>query len=102
MSPVGVKPLSARDWLFGSRPRRVALETLLADPQRNWSKADLARAVGVSPHGGIDEQIAGLSRLGLLAEDGRGWRLADPDGPLVKSLKRLLRQLPSDEAKPST
>lgn len=89
----GRKPLSDRDWLFGSRPRRLALEALFAAPGRDWSKAALAREAGVSPHGGIDEHVAGLTRIGLLAREGDAFRLAEPLPPYAASLGRLLSEL---------
>jgi hypothetical protein len=89
----GRKALTDRDWLFGSRPRRLALEALFSAPHQGWSKAALARAAGVSAHGGIDEHVAGLTRLGLLARDGDVFRLADPLPPYAASLERLLADL---------
>lgn len=89
----GRKALTDRDWLFGSRPRRLALEALFAAPDRSWSKAALARAADVSPHGGIDEHVAGLTRIGLLERDGRGFRLADPLPSYATSLGELLAEL---------
>lgn len=91
--PPGAKPLSPRDWLFGSRPRRLALEALLAEPGRRWSKAALARAADVSAHGGIDEHVAGLVRIGLLERHHSGYVLADPLPPYARSLATLLRNL---------
>lgn len=101
MGARGVKALSSRDWLFGSRPRRLALEALVAEPNRAWTKADLARAAGVSVHGGIDEHVAGFARVGLLVRDGASWRLAQPRGPVAGALEGLLdaiRPLPDDDA----
>jgi hypothetical protein len=89
----GCKVLSDRDWLFGSRPRRLALEALFAAPGERWSKAALARAAEVSPHGGIDEHVAGLTRIGLLERDGRAYRLAEPLPPYGVALSSLLREL---------
>ncbi len=90
----GAKVLARRDWLFGSRPRRVALEALLAEgPGESWSKARLARAAGVSPHGGIDEHVAGFLDIGLLERRDGGYALADPPPPYLDSLTKLLREL---------
>lgn len=98
----GAKVLTPRDWLFGSRPRRIALEALLAEgPGESWSKARLARAAGVSPHGGIDEHVAGFLDIGLLERRGGGYGLADPPPPYLDSLTKLLRELrrlPDDAA----
>lgn len=104
MAAIGVKPLSSRDWLLGSRPRRLALAALLGEPDRSWSKSEVARAAGVSVHGGIDEHVAGLVRVGLLARDGARWRLVVPGGALVAPLTALLaalEALPDDDAPPS-
>lgn len=90
----GAKPLTRRDWLFGSRPRRMALEALLsAEPGARWSKARLARAAGVSPHGGIDEHVDGFLRIGLLERRDGGYALADPAPPYLASLMALVSQL---------
>ena len=53
----------------------------------------LARAAHVSPNGGIDEHVAGLTRIGLLVRDGRGFRLADPLPSFASSLGELLDEL---------
>jgi len=94
----GAKALTQRDWLFGSRPRRMALEALLsAEPGARWSKARLARAAGVSPHGGIDEHVDGFVRIGLLERRDGGYALAEPAPAYLASLQTLvaqLRQLP--------
>jgi hypothetical protein len=89
----GRKALTDRDWLFGSRPRRLALEALFAAPDREWSKAALARAAGVSAHGGIDEHVTGFTRIGLLVRDGDVFRLANPLPSYAASLARLLEEL---------
>lgn len=70
----GAKALTARDWIFGSRPRRLALRFVLEGPQpeQGWTKADIARAAGLSPKGGVDEHVQGLLALRLLTKcDGR-------------------------------
>lgn len=88
----GAKPLSARDWVFGSRPRRLALKFVLSTQaaQKGWSKAQIARASGVGEHGGADEHIAGLLALELLLErDGRYWP-AQPSSELGGRLEALL------------
>lgn len=90
----GAKPLTRRDWLFGSRPRRMALEALLAEgPGEKWSKARLARAADVSPHGGIDEHVEGFVQIGLIERRDGGYALADPPPPYLDSLAALLAQL---------
>ena len=90
----GAKPLSRRDWLFGSRPRRLALEALLAAGQdADWSKAGLARAAGVSPHGGIDEHVTGLVNIGLLEVHRGRYALAVPRPAYARSLEELLAAL---------
>jgi hypothetical protein len=89
----GAKSLSARDWLFGSRPRRLALEALLADPGRRWSKAALARAADVDPHGGIDEHVAGFAAIGLIVREDRHYVLAEPPPDFAGALRVLLGEL---------
>jgi hypothetical protein len=95
----GPKPLSARDWLFGSRPRRLALKFVLNTQaaQKGWSKAQIARASGVGEHGGADEQIQGLLALELLLErDGRYWPVQPPSelGGRLDALLGVLETVP--------
>ena len=91
----GPKPLGRRDWIFGSAPRRALLHEVLARPApaTGWTKADLARAAGVSTKGGVDDHVSGLASLGLLvtAPDGR-WRPGDPTA-LAAALRRVLSEL---------
>jgi hypothetical protein len=90
----GCKTLSSRDWLFGSRPRRLALEALFAaQSDKRWSKAELARAAQVSANGGIDEHVDGFERIGLLQPDGRGYVLRKPPPAFADELSRLLAAL---------
>jgi hypothetical protein len=72
----------------------MALEALLAAPTGEaWSKARLARAAGVSPHGGIDEQVDGFVRIGLLERRDGGYALAEPPPAYAATLVTLLREL---------
>ena len=90
----GPKPLGRRDWIFGSAPRRALLRAVLGGPApaRGWTKADLARAAGVSTKGGVDEHVAGFASIGLLQQrDGR-W-FARTDTRLAAALRAVLREL---------
>lgn len=72
----------------------MALEALLSETaDARWSKARLARAAGVSPHGGIDEHVDGFVRIGLLERRDGGYALADPAPPYLESLQALLSEL---------
>src|SRR5438067_13827412 len=97
----GAKPLGRRDWVFGSAPRRRLLAAVLFDapPEEGWSKADLARAAGVSVKGGVDEHVAGLASLRLLRRDDRRW-LPDQTSGLASALRRVLTEL--EELDPET
>src|SRR3954468_18094737 len=90
----GPKPLGTRDWIFGSAPRRRLLHVILAGPEpaHGWTKADLARAAGVSTKGGVDEHVAGLAALGLLAQEHGRWRPLRAGG-LAAALRRVLAEL---------
>ena len=91
----GAKSLTSRDWIFGSRPRRLVLSFVLGDKPTSggWTKAALAREAGVHPKGGIDEHVRGLVALRLLRErDGRYWPV-EPSPQLAVQLKRVLREL---------
>ena len=91
----GVKPLTARDWLFGSRTRRLALRFLLyAEPAgTGWTKSEIAEQCGVSRNGGIDEHLDGFVALGLLHERaGRFWP-GDPAAALRARVLELIDEL---------
>lgn len=93
----GAKPVTARDWIFGSRPRRLLLGFALSAraPKHGWTKAEIARNCGVGAHGGADEHINGLVALGLLTErDGRYWQ-ARPTNKLARRMSALLKELDS-------
>lgn len=95
----GAKPLTRRDWIFGSRPRRLALHHVLTSepPSEGWSKTELARVASVSPNGGVDEHVQGLLEIGILEVlDSRRpprYRLAEPVPLLATRLKALLAAL---------
>src|SRR3954468_16340027 len=90
----GPKPLGTRDWIFGSAPRRRLLHVILAGPEpaHGRIKADLARAAGVSTKGGVDEHVAGLAALGLLAQDAGRWGPRRASG-LTGALSRVRSEL---------
>lgn len=70
------------------------MEALLAaGSARTWSKADLARAADVSPHGGIDDHVQGFLRIGLVEIRDGGYALTDPPPEYVRSLAGLLSEL---------
>src|SRR4051794_1474789 len=89
----GAQPLSDRDWLFGSRPRRRLLEGVLMNRAggRKWTRPDLAELAGVVANGGADAHVDGLVRLGLLVPSNAGeWEPAHPRPPLGVALRRVL------------
>lgn len=90
----GAKRLGTQDWIFGSAPRRALLTIVLLGraPAEGWSKADLARSVGLSVNGGVDEHVAGFATLGLLeTRDGRWY--PDRSTRLARALRTLLNEL---------
>jgi hypothetical protein len=91
----GPKRLTARDWIFGSRPRRLALRFVLqSDPgESGWTKSDIADQCSVSKNGGIDEHITGLVALGLLSESAGRYRPGNPAAALYVRLLELVQQL---------
>jgi hypothetical protein len=91
----GAKSLTARDWLFGSRPRRLALRFVLhGEPtDAGWTKSEIAAQSGVSKNGGIDEHIDGLVALGLLREHAGRYRPGDPAAALHARVLELLEEL---------
>lgn len=89
----GAKELTARDWIFGSRPRRLALRFVLDEqaPTEGWTKAEIARAAGVSPKGGADEHVVGLQALRLLAKNDGRYRARENE--LARHLTAVLELL---------
>jgi hypothetical protein len=72
----GPHALTARDWLFGSRPRRLALCFVLGNRpgKAGWTKSEIAIQCEVDVHGGITNHLDGLVAIGLLRErGGRYW-----------------------------
>jgi hypothetical protein len=91
----GAKELTSRDWIFGSRPRRLVLQFVLANKPgpEGWTKTALAAQAEVHPKGGIDEHVRGLVALELLHEShGRYWPV-QPSPALGRKLQGLLREL---------
>jgi hypothetical protein len=88
----GPKHVSDRDWIFGSRPRRLALAAILAPGPAEWSRSTLADAAEVTLRG-IDGHLDGFCRLGLIEQTVAGYRRASPMPPLAKDLRRVLAQL---------
>jgi hypothetical protein len=72
----GPQALTARDWLFGSRPRRLALRFVIGNTpgKEGWTKSEIAVRCDVDVHGGINNHLDGLVAIGLLRESGgRYW-----------------------------
>lgn len=91
----GPKQLSERDWIFGSRPRRLLLERAIAKRPRvdGWTKTELAKLAEVTANGGVDEHVAGMAAVGLLDERGGRWYVPTPRPHLAGALGRVLRLL---------
>lgn len=93
----GAKALTARDWLFGSRPRRLVLRFILNNepPAQGWTKTNIAIACGLSPHGGAAANVDGLVALGILKEiDHRYWP-ASIEQSLLSRVAALVEELES-------
>ena len=87
--------MTARDWIFGSRPRRLILRFILDSdvPDEGWTKSDIARACGLSKNGGATAHVVGLAALGVLEErDGRYWP-GGLDNSLVARVTELVQEL---------
>ena len=91
----GAKRLTARDWLFGSRPRRLVIRFILDNnpPDEGWTKTDIAVGCGLSVYGGATAHIEGLAALGLLKQrDGRYWGVSR-DSTLFAAVADLVDKL---------
>lgn len=91
----GAKKLTSRDWIFGSRPRRLLLKFVLENEPgpEGWTKAALAEQAEVHPKGGIDEHVRGLVALKLLCvSGGRLWPV-HPSPALARLLKGLMGEI---------
>ena len=88
----GSRPLSIRDWPFGSRGRRLFLEAVLLEvpPAAGWTKSDLERAASVE-RGGADRLIDGAVALDLLERVEGRWSPGRPSPELASPLGDLVR-----------
>jgi hypothetical protein len=91
----GAKKLTARDWLFGSRPRRLILRFVLdhQPPEGGWTKTDIAERCGLSKYGGATDHIRGLVALDLLYEENGRYRVGPIDGALFARVAALVDEL---------
>lgn len=91
----GAKALTARDWLFGSRPRRLVLRFVLDNepPPDGWTKTDIAEGCGLSKYGGATDHIRGLVALDLLGEENGRYRSSSLDGALFARVAALVDEL---------
>jgi hypothetical protein len=91
----GAKAVTARDWLFGSRPRRLILRFLLHTPapREGWTKAQIAAACDLSPHGGATHNVDGLVALGLLSEEQGRYRPVGLEVALLSRVAAVLDEL---------
>lgn len=91
----GSKALTARDWLFGSRPRRLILRFMLDNepPKEGWTKSDIAGGCGLSKNGGATDHIRGLVALELLEEEDGRYRTGRVDGALFARVAALIDEL---------
>lgn len=84
--------------MFGAGGKRRLVASVLTAPDRRWTEAQLARAAGLHSKGSVDEHVAAMVQLGLLARDGLTLRLVG-DSPLADPLRQLLGvldQLPDE------
>jgi hypothetical protein len=91
----GSKPLTARDWLFGSRPRRLVIRFVLDHdpPEQGWTKADIASACDLSVNGGASAHVEGLAALGILEEEEGRYFPAGVDNLLLARIADLVDEL---------
>lgn len=85
----------ARDWIFGSRPRRLVLRFVLdnAPPKQGWTKTKIAEGCGLSKNGGATDHIRGLVALDLLSEEAGRYRLGRLDSALFVRVAALVDEL---------
>lgn len=87
---------TTRDWPFGSETKRLLLRAVLRTPcpKDGWSATELARLAGrASPHGTIDDHLAGLVHLRLLVKDGDRFKRRRPQPAVAQRLDNLLTTL---------
>jgi hypothetical protein len=78
-----------RDWLFAKSSKRLLLEALLREPNRSWTRTELA--VGCKQHAKarMDKHLQPLLDAGVLRRQVDRYRLV-ADHPVVSSLRELL------------
>lgn len=81
-----------RDWLFAKQSKRLLLEALLREPERGWTRSQLARASGQHLKARMDLHLVPMLEAGFLERRGDVYRLV-ADQPIAASLRRLLEEL---------
>jgi hypothetical protein len=81
-----------RDWLFAKQSKRLLLEALLGDPQRGWTRTQLATVSGLHAKARMDLHLGPLLEAGVLERRDESYRVVS-DQPIVPTLQRLLREL---------
>jgi hypothetical protein len=103
MAEGGARELRLPDWPFGAVGRRLLLEALLLEdekemPEEGWTKSALEAMAEVGS-GGIDEVLAGALQLKLIEHrDGR-WRRPETRPSVAVPLLALVeatRTIPDD------
>jgi len=107
MAEGGARELRLPDWPFGAVGRRLLLEALLLEeeremPEDGWTKSALEDMADVGA-GGIDEVLAGALQLKLIEHrDGR-WRRPATRPPVAGPLLALVeatRTIPDEPIEP--
>lgn len=86
------EPSALRDWLFAKQSKRRLLESLLGDPERSWSRADLTRAAGLHSKARMDLHLQPLLESGLIGRRGNRYVLVPGTG-MAQALRELLVEL---------
>jgi hypothetical protein len=78
-----------RDWLFAKSSKRLLLEALLREPNRSWTRTELAVSCKQHAKARMDKHLQPLLDAGVLQRRVDRYRLV-ADHPVVGSLRELL------------
>src|SRR5262249_33376527 len=85
-----------RDWLFAKESKRLLLEALLGDPERAWTRTELARRAGLHQKARMDLHLDPLIRSELLRRTPSGAYQVATERDVVSVLRDLLIELGAD------
>ena len=85
-----------RNWLFAKPSKRLLLEALLREPDRSWTRTELALGCEQHAKARMDKHLQPLLDAGLLERKNERYRFVRGH-PVAGSLRQLLIGLGADD-----